>query len=69
MNMKTITDGKGHVIGREINNMMLDSKGKVVARYIASCNLTLDGQGKTDILFNFKCKSFQMSWIKWKLIS
>ena len=46
MSDKIITDGKGHVIGREVNGVMLDGKGKPVARYIASSNLTVDGRGK-----------------------
>lgn len=45
MSNKLIIDGKGHVIGREVNGLMLDGKGKLVARYIASSNLTADGKG------------------------
>jgi hypothetical protein len=42
---KSITDGKGHVIGREVGNVMLDGKGHNVARHNESSNRTLDGKG------------------------
>ena len=46
MNDKKFLDGRGHLIGREVNGVMLDGKGKVVARYIEGSNRTVDGKGK-----------------------
>ena len=45
-NMKTFIDGKGKLIGKEVNGVMMDEKGKVVARYIEGSNRTVDGKGK-----------------------
>ncbi len=38
-------DGKGHLIGRIVDSIMLDGKGKNVARFNESSNRTLDGKG------------------------
>jgi hypothetical protein len=46
MNEKKFLDEKGHLIGREVNGIMLDGKGKVVARYIEGSDRTVDGKGK-----------------------
>ncbi len=46
MSDKKYIDGKGHLIGREVNGVMLDGKGKVVARYIEGSDRTVDGDGK-----------------------
>lgn len=43
---KPIIDGKGHLIGRDVNGIMLDGQGKVVARVIKTSNRTVDGKGK-----------------------
>lgn len=43
--MEIIKDGKGHVIGREVNGVLLDGKGHNVARYIASSDRTVDSKG------------------------
>ena len=43
---KLILDDKGHVIGREVNNNMLDGQGRMVARYIESSDRTVDSKGK-----------------------
>lgn len=43
---KTIVDGKGHLIARQVNGVMLDGKGHNVARYIEGSDRTLDGKGK-----------------------
>jgi hypothetical protein len=43
---KPVLDGKGHVIGRLVNDIMLNGQGKNVGRYNTSSNRTLDGQGK-----------------------
>ncbi len=43
---KKFIDGKGHLIGREVNGMTLDGKGKVVARYVEGSDRTVDGKGK-----------------------
>lgn len=45
MNEKKFLDEKGHLIGREVNGIMLDGKGKVVARYIEGSDRTVDGKG------------------------
>jgi hypothetical protein len=42
---KVILDDKGHVIGREVNGVMLDGQGKMVARYIESSDRTVDDKG------------------------
>lgn len=42
---KVILDDKGHVIGREVNGVMLDGQGKMVARYIESSDRTVDSKG------------------------
>ena len=42
---KPIVDGKGHLIGRIVDSIMLDGKGKNVARFNESSNRTLDGKG------------------------
>lgn len=39
-------DGKGHLIGREVNGVLLDGKGHNTARYIEGSNRTVDGKGK-----------------------
>jgi len=44
--MEKYLDNRGHLIGREVNGMLLDGKGKPVARYISSSNITVDGTGK-----------------------
>ena len=44
--MKPILNGRGQVIGRQVNGVMLDGKGKPVARLISSSNRTVDGKGK-----------------------
>lgn len=44
--MKPILDNKGHVIGREVNGILLDGKGHNVARYNESSDRTLDGKGR-----------------------
>jgi hypothetical protein len=46
MSDKRILDDKGHLIGREVNGVMLDGKGRNVARYIESSDRTVDGKGK-----------------------
>jgi hypothetical protein len=43
---KPITDGKGHVIGRIVNDILLNGKGQNVGRYNESSDRTLDGKGK-----------------------
>lgn len=43
---KKIIDDKGHLIGREVNGVMLDGKGHNKARYIESSDRTVDGKGK-----------------------
>lgn len=43
---KVILDDKGHVIGREVNNNMLDGQGRMTARYIKSSDRTVDADGK-----------------------
>ena len=42
----SILDSKGKVIGRQVGNVLLDGKGKNVARYNTSSNRTLDGKGR-----------------------
>ncbi len=44
--MKTFIDGKGRLIGREVGGILVDGKGKNVARYDEASNRTLDGKGK-----------------------
>lgn len=44
--MKPIVNDKGRLIGREVGGILLDGKGKVVARLNPSSNRTLDGKGK-----------------------
>jgi hypothetical protein len=44
--MKRILDDKGHLIGRDVNGILLDGNGKVVARYIEGSDRTVDGKGK-----------------------
>ncbi len=44
--MKSIINGKGHIIGREVNGNMLDEKGKIAARFIESSNRTVDNRGR-----------------------
>jgi hypothetical protein len=40
-------DGKGKLVGREVGNgILVDGKGKNLARYNESSNRTLDGKGK-----------------------
>ena len=46
MNDKRILDGKGHLIGREVNGVLLDGKGHNVARYIEVSDRTVNGKGK-----------------------
>jgi len=46
MKKKTILDGKGHVVGYETNDLMLDRHGKIVARYNKSSDRTLDERGR-----------------------
>ena len=46
--MKTILDGKGHLIGRDIGgstSVLLDGKGKIAARLNPGSNRTLSGKG------------------------
>lgn len=43
---KPITDGKGHVIGRIVNSILLNGQGHNVARVDTSSNRTLDGKGR-----------------------
>jgi sporulation protein YlmC with PRC-barrel domain len=43
---KPIIDNKGHLIGREVNGVMLDGKGHNVSRFISSSNRTVDSKGK-----------------------
>lgn len=43
---KPIVNDKGHMIGREVGGILLDGKGKVVARLNPGSNRTLDGKGK-----------------------
>ena len=43
---KLFRDGKGHLIGRQVNGVMLDNKGHNVARYIKGSDRTVDGKGK-----------------------
>lgn len=44
--MKKFLDGKGHLIGREVGNgVLVDGKGKNVARLNPSSDRTLDGKG------------------------
>lgn len=38
-------DGKGHLIGRLVNDIMLNGQGKNVGRYNESSDRTLDGKG------------------------
>ena len=44
--MAIILNGKGKVIGREVNGVLLDGKGRNTARFNESSNRTLDGKGK-----------------------
>jgi len=44
--MGLFIDNKGKVIGREVNGVLLDGKGKNVARFNESSNRTVDGKGK-----------------------
>ena len=44
--MSLFLDSKGKVIGREVNGVLLDGKGKNAARFNESSNRTLDGKGK-----------------------
>jgi hypothetical protein len=44
--MKKFLDGKGHLIGREAGNVVVDGKGHNIARYNKSSDRTLDGKGK-----------------------
>jgi len=53
---KPIIDGKGHVIGRDVNGVLLDGKGKPVARYIFGSDRTVDGKGKNIGVGNQKLK-------------
>jgi hypothetical protein len=44
--MKTFIDDKGHLIGRNVGDILVDGKGKNIGRYNESSNRTLDGKGK-----------------------
>ena len=44
--MNKYIDNRGHLIGREVNGVLLDNKGKPISRYNSSSNVTLDGKGK-----------------------
>jgi hypothetical protein len=44
--MSLFIDNKGKVIGREVNGVLLDGKGKPAARFIQGSNRTVDGKGK-----------------------
>ena len=43
---KIILDGKGKLLGREVNGVLLDGTGKVVSRYIKASNRTVNGKGE-----------------------
>jgi len=43
---KTILNGKGHLIGRQVGDLMLDGKGHKVASYNGSSNRTVDERGR-----------------------
>lgn len=43
---KPIINGKGHVIGRRLDNIMLNGNGKVVGRYVAGSDRTVDKRGR-----------------------
>ena len=44
--MGLFIDQKGKVIGRQVGAILVDGKGKNVARFNESSNRTLDGKGK-----------------------
>lgn len=44
--MGIFINDKGKVIGREVNGVLLDGKGKNAARFIEGSNRTVDGKGK-----------------------
>ena len=46
MSDKRFVDNKGHLIGREVNGVLLDGKGRNVARYVEGSDRTVDGKGK-----------------------
>jgi len=46
MSDKRFMDDKGHLVGREVNGVLLDGKGHNVARYIEGSDRTVDGKGK-----------------------
>lgn len=45
MKQTVIINDKGHLIGRRIGEQMLDGNGKVVGRYVAGSDRTVNKEG------------------------